>query len=452
MKKKTNTQTAAIILAAGKGTRMKSELPKVLHQIAGMPMVGHVITQALDAGFAPITLVTAPGMEKVVKAGQEVAGEIDVAIQKQQLGTAHAVLAAKNTLVNFDGNLIILYGDTPLLTTETMLSVMAALEEDTQCAVAVLGFMADEPGQYGRLVLDDHGKLERIVEAKEATEEELEIPLCNSGVMALRGNVAWKLLERVKNTNAKGEYYLTDVVALAREIGMHAVAVEGDEDEVLGVNSRNELAVAESIFQWRARQRHMAEGVTLIDPDSVYFAADTSVGADTIIEPDVYFGPGVAIGEGAHIKAFSHIEGSVIGNHAVVGPFARLRPGTNLGDHVKVGNFVEIKKSEIAEGAKISHLSYIGDATVGSEANIGAGTITCNYDGFKKYRTTIGAHVFVGSNTALVAPLNIGDGAMIAAGSVVTEDVQSDALVLARSRQEEKSDWAKSFRAKQDKK
>lgn len=452
MKKKTNTQTAAIILAAGKGTRMKSELPKVLHQIAGMPMVGHVITQALDAGFAPITLVTAPAMEKVVKAGQEVAGEIDVAIQKQQLGTAHAVLAAKNALVNFDGNLIILYGDTPLLTTETMLSVMAALEEDTQCAVAVLGFMADEPGQYGRLVLDDEGRLERIVEAKEATDEELEIPLCNSGVMALRGSVAWKLLERVKNTNAKGEYYLTDVVALAREIGMHAVAVEGDEDEVLGVNSRNELAVAESIFQWRARQKHMAEGVTLIDPDSVYFAADTSVGADTIIEPNVYFGPGVAIGEGVHIKAFSHIEGSVIGNHAVVGPFARLRPGTNLGDHVKVGNFVEIKKSEIAEGAKISHLSYIGDATVGSEANIGAGTITCNYDGFKKYRTTIGAHVFVGSNTALVAPLNIGDGAMIAAGSVVTEDVQSDALVLARSRQEEKSDWAKNFRAKQDKK
>lgn len=449
MKKKTHSQTAAIILAAGKGTRMKSELPKVLHKVAGMPMVGHVVTHALEAGFAPITLVTAPGMDKVVKACEAIAGEIDVAIQREQLGTAHAVLAAKNALVNFDGNLIILYGDTPLITTETMISVMQALEEDSQCAVAVLGFMAEDPGAYGRLVLDDEGRLERIVEAKEATEEELEIPLCNSGVMAIRGSVAWKLLERVDNKNAKGEYYLTDIVAKARDMGMHAVAVEGDEDEVLGVNARGELAVAEAIFQFRARQAHMAAGVTLIDPDSVYFAADTTVGADTIIEPNVFFGPGVAIGHGAHIKAFSHIEGAVIGNGASVGPFARLRPGTTLGDEVKVGNFVEIKKSDIADGAKISHLSYIGDATVGADANIGAGTITCNYDGFRKYRTTIGAHVFVGSNTALVAPLTIGDGAMIAAGSVVTEDVKADALVLGRARQEEKPDWAKAFRGKQ---
>ncbi len=450
-KKKTAIPTAAIILAAGKGTRMKSDLPKVLHPVAGTPMVGHVITHALAIGCAPITLVIAPGMDDVASVAQEIAGEVDVAIQREPLGTAHAVLAAKDALVNFDGNLLILYGDTPLITPATMHAMQEALIGDAQCAVAVLGFLPDDAGDYGRLVLDDDGKLARIVEAKDATEEEREIPICNSGVMAIRGNVAWKLLGKIGNDNAKGEYYLTDIVALARESGMHAVVVEGEADEVLGVNSRQELAVAEAIFQYRARQAHMANGVTLIDPDSVYFAMDTTVGQDTVIEPNVFFGPGVAIGERVRIKAFSHIEGSVIGANTVVGPFARLRPGTNLGEDVKIGNFVELKKAEVADGAKISHLSYIGDASVGTEANIGAGTITCNYDGYHKYRTEIGREVFVGSNTALVAPVVIGDGAMIAAGSVITDDIAADALALARPRQEQKEDWAKSFRERQKK-
>lgn len=450
-KKKTALPTAAIVLAAGKGTRMKSDLPKVMHKVAGMPMVGHVVTTALEAGLAPISLVIAPGMDKVADAARDIAGDVDVAYQREQLGTAHAVLAARDALINHDGNLLILYGDTPLITADTMHRMLEPLHQDARCAVTVLGFMPEDAGAYGRLVLDDEGDLERIVEAKEATPEELEIPLCNSGVMALRGHVAWGLLERIDNNNAKGEYYLTDVVALARAAGMRAVAVEGDEDEVLGVNSRNELAVAEAIFQYRARQKHMGNGVTLVDPDSVFFAADTTIDPDTIIEPNVFFGAGVAIGQGAHIKAFSHIEGSVIGHGTVVGPFARLRPGTNLGENVKVGNFVELKKAEVAAGAKISHLSYVGDASVGEEANIGAGTITCNYDGYNKYRTTIGRDVFVGSNSALVAPVTIGDGAMIAAGSVVTEDVAPDALALARTRQEAKADWAKSFRSKQKK-
>jgi bifunctional UDP-N-acetylglucosamine pyrophosphorylase/glucosamine-1-phosphate N-acetyltransferase len=451
MKKKTAIDTAAIILAAGRGTRMKSNLPKVLHKVAGVPMIGHVIARALEVGAAPITLVTAPGMDLVASIAREIGGEIDVAIQKEQLGTAHAVLAAKESLSGFDGHLLILYGDTPLLTSQTLAKVMEALERDAKCAVAVLGFMPEDPGAYGRLVVEN-GKLERIVEANDATEDELDIVFCNSGVMALRGSVAWDLLEKIGNDNAKDEYYLTDVVALARKIGMHAIAVEGDPDEVLGVNSRTELATAEAIFQWRARQEHMKNGATLIDPDSVFFSADTTLGQDVVIEPNVFFGPGVAVGNGVHIKAFSHIEGSVIGEKTVLGPFVRLRPGTNLGAKVKIGNFVEIKKAEIETGAKISHLSYIGDATVGQDANIGAGTITCNYDGFNKYRTVIGRDVFVGSNSALVAPVNIGEGAMIAAGSVITDDIAPDALGLARSRQEQKEQWAKAFREKQEEK
>jgi bifunctional UDP-N-acetylglucosamine pyrophosphorylase/glucosamine-1-phosphate N-acetyltransferase len=445
----TTIPTAAIILAAGKGTRMKSNLPKVLHKVAGLPMVGHSVTQALKAGCAPIAVVTAPGMEAVADAARKIGGEIDVAIQKEQLGTAHAVLAARPMLGELEGNLLILYGDTPLLTAETIDNILAALNDDPNCAVAVLGFIPDEPGAYGRLVLGEDGSLERIVEAKDASDEELAIELCNSGVIALRGNTAWELLKQIDNKNAKAEYYLTDVVELARKAGYRAVAVEADADEVLGVNSRNELAVAEAIFQYRTRQAHMAAGVTLIDPDSVFFSADTTIAPDVLIEPNVYFGSGVSIETGAHIKAFSHIEGASIGANTVVGPFARLRPGTHLGEDVKIGNFVEIKQSDIAAGAKISHLSYIGDATLGSEANIGAGTITCNYDGYHKYRTVIGSDVFIGSNSALVAPVIIGDGAMVAAGSVITEDVAPDALALARSRQSEKPERAKQFREMQ---
>ena len=442
------TPTAAVILAAGKGTRMKSQLPKVLHKVAGLPMVGHSVKQALAAGCAPIAVVTGPGMESVAEVARSIGGEIDVATQKEQLGTAHAVLAARSALGEIEGNLLVLYGDTPLLTVETIQSILSALDEDKQCAVAVLGFIPDEPGSYGRLVLAEDGSLERIVEAKDATEDELMIELCNSGVVAVRGILAWDLLKQVKNDNAKGEYYLTDVVALARAAGHRAVVVEAEADEVLGVNARGELAMAEAIFQFRARQRFMEAGVTLIDPDSVFFAADTVIAPDVLIEPNVFFGPGVNIASGAHIKAFSHIEGAVIGENCTVGPFARLRPGAVLGADVKIGNFVEIKQSDIADGAKISHLSYVGDASVGAGANLGAGTITCNYDGYDKHRTTIGRDVFIGSNSALVAPVAIGDGAMVAAGSTITDDVTADALALARSRQEERVNWASEFRKK----
>jgi bifunctional UDP-N-acetylglucosamine pyrophosphorylase/glucosamine-1-phosphate N-acetyltransferase len=448
---KTSIPMAAIILAAGKGTRMKSALPKVLHPVAGMPMVGHVVTRALEMGAAPIALVTAPGMDDVAKIARKLAGEVDLVIQKEQLGTGHAVLAAKNALINFDGIILVLYGDTPLITTQTLQRCVHALEADKKCAVAVLGFTPDDPGSYGRLMEGDDGTLERIVEAKDATDDELAIELCNSGVMALRSDVAWTLLEKIGNKNAKGEYYLTDIVALARTIGYHAVAVEADEDEVLGVNSRSELATAEAIFQYRARRMHMENGATLIDPDSVFFAADTKLGRDVLIEPSVFFGPGVSIGDGAHIKAFSHIEGANIGAHTFVGPFARLRPGTSLGHGVHIGNFVEVKEGVIANNTKIRHLSYIGNATVGENTNIGAGTIICNYNGYQKLQTTIGHDVFIGSNTALVAPISIGDGAMVAAGSTITDDIPANALGVARSRTEAKENWAKDFRTKQKK-
>ncbi len=442
------TPIAAVILAAGKGTRMKSSMPKVLHPVAGLPMVGHVVKLALDVGAAPIAMVVAPGMEKVTDIARDIAGDVDVAIQKEQLGTGHAVLAARAALGELDGILLVLYGDTPLLTQGSIEAAIEAIDADAKCAVAVLGFMPDEPGDYGRLVLADDGTLEKIVEAKDATDDEREIPLCNSGVMAIRANVAWKLLSAIKNNNAKKEYYLTDIVALTRTLGYFAVAVESDADEVMGVNSRSDLAIAEAIFQYRARQKFMESGVTLIDPDSVYFAADTVIASDVTIEPNVFFGPGVAIASGAHIKAFSHIEGASIGANASVGPFARLRPGTNLGADVRIGNFVELKAADVKAGAKISHLSYIGDASVGEDANIGAGTITCNYDGYLKYKTTIGKGVFVGSNSALVAPVTIGDGAMIGAGSVITEDVAGDALALARGTQTAHADGAKNFRTK----
>ncbi len=445
MKPTTAIPTAAIILAAGKGTRMKSELPKVMHPVGGVPMVVHTMTQAVGAGFSPLCLVIAPGMHQVVRAGTTVPAEVVVATQTEALGTGHAVLSARETLKEFEGNLLVLYGDTPLVTAETMANLNYTLMADPKCAVAVLGFTPANPAEYGRLVM--HGDvLERIVEVREATDDEKAIRLCNSGVVALRGTVAWEFLAQITNNNAKGEFYLTDIVEIARKHGFNARVVEADAEEVLGVNSRVELAQAEAIFQRRARQKHMMNGVTLIDPATTYFSADTTIEADTLIEPNVYFGAGVAIGSGVHIKAFTHLEGCVIGKGTSVGPFARLRPGTNLGEDVKVGNFVEIKKSEIEDGVKISHLSYIGDATVGAQSNIGAGTITCNYDGYNKYRTVIGKDVFVGSNTALVAPLSIGSGAMIAAGSVITEDVAADALGLARTRQEQKQDWAIGFR------
>lgn len=446
MKKTTAIPTAAIILAAGKGTRMKSDLPKVLHPVAGLPMIGHVLGTAHQASLSPIVLVTAPGMHQLASYVHDHFDDVGIVKQEEPLGTAHAVLSARDTLKKFDGNLLVLYGDTPLITTDTIHLLNETLIGDAKCVVAVLGFTPPDAGDYGRLVVAKDDALERIVEVRDATAKEKAITLCNSGVIALRGNVAWGLLSEVKNANAKKEYYLTDVVALARAAGYTARYIEADAREVLGVNSRNDLALVDAAFQHRARAAHMAHGVTLLDPGTVYFSADTQIEPDVTIEPNVFFGPGVVIGTGAHIKSFSHIEGSVIGAGAAVGPFARLRPGTNLGEKAKIGNFVEVKKSEIEAGAKINHLSYIGDASVGENANIGAGTITCNYDGYSKYHTTIGRDVFVGSNTALVAPLTIGDGAMVAAGSVITEDIAPDALALARTRQEQKEAWAIGFR------
>ena len=451
MKNKTAIPTAAIVLAAGKGTRMKSDLPKVLHPVGNQPMVHHVLETADAAGLDPQVLVIAPGMHKVASVGHHFSEAILSATQHEQLGTANAVLAAKPSLQGFEGDLVVLYGDTPLIRPETITRLLAALHADARCAVAVLGFTPADPADYGRLVLDAKGNLAKIVEAKDATAKEKDIRLCNSGVIALRGSVAWELLEKIDNRNAKGEYYLTDVVALAIAGGMHAIAVEADEQEVLGVNSRADLAVADAVFQTRKRHAAMLCGVTLQAPETVYFSADTELAPDVLVEPNVYFGPGVVVGSGAHIKAFSHLEGCVVGEDASVGPFARLRPGTNLGADVKVGNFVELKKADVAAGAKISHLSYIGDAEVGEDANIGAGTITCNYDGYNKYRTQIGREAFIGSNSALVAPVRIGDGAIVAAGSVITENIEDNALALARTRQEQKADWAKSFRDKQKK-
>ncbi len=442
---------AAIILAAGKGTRMKSDLPKVMHKVANLPMVGHVIRMADKVGLAPITLVISPEQSKVQTFARNEIEDIRIAYQQEQLGTAHAVLAAREALEGFDGHLVILYGDTPLIRPETVSSLLDAVNRDRKTAVAVLGFCPADAAEYGRLIVNASGELEAIVEYKDATEEERRVGLCNSGVMVLRGNVAWELLSAIDNKNAKGEYYLTDVVKLARKAGYSARISEASPEEVLGVNSRVELAQAETALQTRLRERAMINGATLIAPETVFLSADTDIGRDVIIEPHVVIGPEVTIADGVELRSFSHIAGAVIGENAVVGPFARIRPGTSLGDDVKVGNFVEIKKSSIDSGAKISHLSYIGDATIGAEANIGAGTITCNYDGYNKYRTEVGQGAFVGSNTALVAPVKVGAGAIIAAGSVITENVEADALAVARTRQAQKEDWAKSFRDKNKK-
>ncbi len=437
----------AIILAAGKGTRMKSDLPKVMHHVAGRSMIGHVLSTAAEAGCSAPIVVIREGMDAVKDEIAVHAPGATTAYQIAKEGTGAAVLSAKDAATQKDRVTFILYGDTPLIRPET-LSAMREVLTEKNAVLTVLGMHPKEPGKYGRLDCNTAGELEAIIEYKDASDAQRAITLCNSGVMAVRSDLLFSLLDEVTNDNAAGEYYLTDIVAIARGRGLTCFVVEGDEAEMLGVNSRIELAQAEAAMQQRLRELAMANGVTLLDPASTYFSYDTQIDSDTLIEPNVFFGLHVTIGKGCHIKAFSHIEGSVIANKSIVGPFARLRPGTNLGESVKVGNFVEIKKSEIERGAKISHLSYIGDASIGIDANIGAGTITCNYDGYNKYRTEIGAGSFIGSNTSLVAPVTIGDGAIIGAGSVVTEDVESDSLTVARERQSSKKDWAKDFREK----
>lgn len=433
---------AAIILAAGQGTRMKSALAKPLHKVGGRTMLDWTLALAREAGVAQ-TVVVWGAHSPAVKERAEAAGA-KTALQDPPRGTGHAVACAGDALEGFDGHAVVLYGDTPLIRPETVEAVFAALEGGA--SVAVLGFEASDPAGYGRLVEDGQGGLEAIVEHKDASEAQRHITLCNSGVIGAPSGLLFDLLSQVTNDNAKGEYYLTDIVALARTRGLACTVVRGDEAEMLGVNSRADLAQAEAAFQDRRRTQFMQDGVTLTAPDTVFFAFDTAIAADVTVEPHVVFGPGVTIEARAVIHAFSHLEGASVGPDVSVGPYARLRPGTELAAGSKVGNFVEVKKARLGEGAKASHLTYLGDADIGANANIGAGTITCNYDGFFKHRTVIGEGAFIGSNAALVAPVTIGKGAMTASGSVITEDVPDDALAVSRARQETKPGWAARFR------
>ncbi|MCI4643807.1 MAG: bifunctional UDP-N-acetylglucosamine diphosphorylase/glucosamine-1-phosphate N-acetyltransferase GlmU [Hyphomonadaceae bacterium] len=440
------TQRAAVILAAGKGTRMKSSLPKVLHEVAGKPMIDWSIDLARRAGCDPICVVCSPGQEELVAHIENRLGAGSVAFQHEQLGTGHAVQSAAEALSGAGGSLVVLYGDTPLIRPEAVQDLFAAL--DAGAAVGVLGFHAREPGAYGRLILDDAGALARIVEAKDASAEELAVTLCNSGVIAAPAEKMFSLLGQVTNENAKGEYYLTDIVGLARAAGHRNTAVVCAEDDVLGVNSRVQLAEANAAFQARRRRELMESGVTLVAPETVFLSHDTEIAPDCVIEPNVVFGPGVVLASHVHVRAFSHIEGAHVASGAVIGPYARLRPGAEVGAKARVGNFVEIKNARLEEGAKVNHLSYVGDGFVGAGANLGAGTIFCNYDGYNKHQTRVGAGAFVGSNSALVAPVTIGKGAYVGSGSVITEDVPEDALSLARGKQVLREGWAIRYRAK----
>jgi bifunctional UDP-N-acetylglucosamine pyrophosphorylase/glucosamine-1-phosphate N-acetyltransferase len=434
---------AAIILAAGKGTRMKSDRHKVLHPIAGRAMLDHLLESVDALGPARKIVVVGAGREQVEPVVAARGGE--VVVQDPQLGTGHAVQQAEALLAGFDGDVLILYGDVPLVERETMARMLERLGADDAPAAVVLGFRPTDAAAYGRIIADD-GVIAKMVEFKDASPAERAVNLCNSGLMAVRAPELFALLGRVGNDNAAGEYYLPDVVMLAAADGRASAVIETDDWEVAGVNSRAEMALVEAEWQRRRRIRAMAEGATLVAPDTVWFAHDTDVGRDVLIEPNVVFGPGVTVADGATIRAFSHLEGASVGAGAEIGPYARLRPGAEIGERAKVGNFVEIKKSRLGVGAKASHLTYLGDADVGAGANVGAGTISCNYDGFFKYRTVIGDGAFIGSNSALVAPVTIGAGAIVAAGSVVTRDVEPDALALARGKQDVKPGWAKRFR------
>jgi bifunctional UDP-N-acetylglucosamine pyrophosphorylase/glucosamine-1-phosphate N-acetyltransferase len=427
-----------IVLAAGQGTRMNSDLPKVLHPLGAAPLLHHAMRagQALDP--ARIVVVAGHGAEAVTKAARAFDETVDVVVQAEQLGTAHAVAQAAPLLAGVPGEAVVLYGDTPFVRTETLEAMLAARSRH---AVVVLGFHARDPGRYGRLVTSGD-TLEKIVEFKDATDEVLAISLCNSGVICAEAKLLFDLVAAVDNKNASGEYYLTDIVELARAQGYSAGVVICDESETLGINTRAQLAEAEAEFQKRARAEALEDGVTLTAPETVFFALDTHIGRDAVIAPNVVFGPGVTVESGAEIKAFCHLEGCHVSRGATVGPFARLRPGAELAEDVHVGNFVEIKNSVLDEGVKVGHLTYLGDAHVGEATNIGAGTITCNYDGVNKHRTEIGARAFIGSDTMLVAPVKIGAGAMTGSGSVITEDVPAEALALGRSRQVNKPGFA----------
>ncbi len=441
-------QIAAIILAAGKGTRMKSDLHKVLHPIAGQPMLMHLMAAVDALDPARKVVVVGSGKEQLEKA---LSGSANLAVQEPQLGTGHAVQMAEGALAGFarenhDGDVLILYGDVPFVPTATMAAMIARLNAADAPAVVVLAFEPEDTLKYGR-VITQGDRIIKMVEHKDATPEERACRLCNSGLMAVKARDLFALLARVDDKNAAQEFYLVDIVNIANADGRHCAVVTTDPFDVAGINSREELAMMEAEWQARRRTEAMAAGVTLIAPETVWFSHDTVLGRDVTIEPNVWFGPGVTLGDQVTIHAFSHIEGATIGDGAEVGPFARLRPGAVMEEKSKIGNFVEMKKARLGKGAKANHLTYLGDADVGDGANVGAGTITCNYDGFLKYKTEIGAGAFIGSNSALVAPVSIGAGAIVAAGSVVTADVQPDALAIARGNQENKPHWAARFRA-----
>ena len=432
---------AVIILAAGQGTRMKSGLHKVLHPVAGRPMLLHLLASIGELAPERQVVVVGAGRDQVE--GAVVGTGAVIAVQDRQHGTGHAVAQAHDALAGFAGDVLILYGDVPLVRAETMRAMLDRLNRGDDPRAVVLGFRPDDAAAYGRIIADGQGMIERMVEYKDASEAERAVTLCNSGLMAVRSTDLFVLLDQIGNDNVAGEYYLPDIIMLPG--GVSAV-IETEAWEVAGVNSRIELAGVEAMWQARRRMEAMRDGVTLIAPDTVFFSHDTQLARDVVVEPHVVFGPGVIVAQDVTIHAFSHLEGASVESGAAIGPYARLRPGAQIGAKAKVGNFVEIKKATLGEGAKVNHLSYIGDASIGAAANIGAGTITCNYDGYFKYRTEIGAGAFVGSNSALVAPASIGAGAIVAAGSVVTRPVAADALCLVRPEQVEKPGWAARFR------
>lgn len=425
---------ALVILAAGKGTRMNSDLPKVLHQIANAPMLVHTMQAGAALSPARTVVVAGHGFDAVQAAALDYDPDATVVLQEEQNGTGHATNTAREALAGFDGDVIVLFGDTPFVTAETLEKMVTARADN---AVVVLGFEAADPGKYGRLVMEG-ASLERIVEFADASDEERAITFCNSGVMLAKSDQLFDLIDALGSDNAQGEIYLTDIVGIARSRGLPVTAVTCDEAETLGINSRAHLAQAEAVFQSRARAELMDIGVTFQQPETVMLSFDTVIGRDTIVEPNVYFGPGVTVESGTRIRAFSHLEGCHVSRGATIGPYARLRPGAELSENTHVGNFVEIKNAEIGEGTKINHLSYVGDATVGKGTNIGAGTITCNYDGVMKHRTEIGDNAFIGSNTMLVAPVKVGNQAMTGSGSVITKDVPDTALGLSRAEQQTK--------------
>jgi bifunctional UDP-N-acetylglucosamine pyrophosphorylase / glucosamine-1-phosphate N-acetyltransferase len=430
----------ALVLAAGEGTRMRSARPKVIHAIAGRSLLAHVFETVRAAGCTRVAVVVGPTGELAALEVRRMLPEAEIFVQPERLGTAHAVLAAKAALARAADDVLVIFADTPLIRPQTLIRMRNALADDA--AIVVLGFRPKDPTGYGRLVLDG-GELIAIREELDATAAERAIGLCNGGLMAFSGSIALAILERIGNDNRKREYYLTDAIAIARAMGRRAIVIETEEDEVRGINTRAQLAETEASLQRRLRQAAMDAGATLVAPETVFLSSDTRLGRDVVVEPFVVFGPGVTVEDDAVIRSFSHLEGAHVGKSASVGPFARLRPGARLQEEVHIGNFVEIKEAVIERGAKANHLTYIGDATVGAGANVGAGTITCNYDGVAKHRTEIGKNAFIGSNSALVAPVKIGEGAYVGSGSVITQDVPADALAIARGRQAVKIGWAK---------